>query len=100
MENDPRAVFERLFGGSDSTDAGRAARRGCRRSSILDSVADKIAGLQRRLGARDAPSSTEYLEAIRDIERRIQKAEEQSARELPVVEQPAGIPAPSRTTPG
>jgi len=56
-------------------------------------VAEKTADLGRRLGARDRGKLGEYLEAIRDIERRIQKAEEQSAQELPVVGQPAGVPA-------
>ena len=47
---------------------------------MLDSVTEKVADLQQRLGRAIAPSSTEYLEAVRDIERRIQKAEEQSAQ--------------------
>jgi len=93
MENDPRAVFERLFGGSDSTDATARIARIHKERSILDSVADGVARLQRGLGFRDRAKLDEYFDAIRDVERRIQKAEEQSARELPVVEQPAGIPA-------
>ena len=93
MENDPRAVFERLFGGADTTDAASRLARLERQRSILDSVADKIAGLRGGLGARDNVKLTEYLDAIRDVERRIQKAEAQSNRQLPVVEQPAGIPA-------
>ena len=93
MENDPRAVFERLFGGADTTDAASRLARLERQRSILDSVADKIAGLRGGLGARDNAKLTEYLDAIRDVERRIQKAEVQSSRQLPVVEQPAGIPA-------
>jgi hypothetical protein len=56
-------------------------------------VTDKVGRLQRELWPEDRLKLTEYLEAIRDAERRIQKAEEQSSRELPVVEQPAGIPA-------
>ena len=60
--------------------------------SILDSVTGKLARLQRDLGARDREKLAQYLDAIRDVERRIQRAEEQSARELPVVEQPAGAP--------
>jgi hypothetical protein len=93
MENNPRVVFERLFGDSGTTNpAARLARIKTDRS-ILDSVTEKTADLGRRLGARDRGKLGEYLEAVRDIERRIQKAEEQSARELPVVDQPAGIPA-------
>jgi hypothetical protein len=93
MENDPRAVFERLFGGSDSTDATARIARIHKERSILDSVAEGVAGLQRGLGLRDRAKLDEYFDAIRDVERRIQRAEEQSGRELPVVEQPAGIPA-------
>lgn len=92
MENEPRAVFERLFGASDSTDAAVRLARIRKERSILDSVTQKVADLRRGLGLRDNAKLSEYLEAIRDVERRIAKAEEQSARELPVVEQPAGIP--------
>jgi hypothetical protein len=52
-----------------------------------------VTRLSHRLGARDRSKLGEYLEAIRDVERRIQRAEEQSSRELPVIEQPAGVPA-------
>jgi hypothetical protein len=93
MENDPRAVFERLFGGSDSTDAGARLARIRKDRSILDSVAERVTGLRQTLGPRDQVKLTEYLDAVRDVERRIQKAEEQSARALPVVERPAGVPS-------
>jgi hypothetical protein len=92
MENDPRAVFERLFGASDTTDAASRLGRIQKERSILDAVIEDVIDLQRTLGPRDRTKMVEYLDAIRDVERRIQKAEEQSARELPVVEQPAGIP--------
>jgi hypothetical protein len=92
-ENNPRAVFERLFGDSGSTDAAARLDRIRKDQSILDSVSDKIGALQRGLGPADQVRVNEYLEAVRDIERRIQKAEEQSDRELPEVVQPAGIPA-------
>jgi hypothetical protein len=91
MENDPRAVFERLFG-ADGTDAAARQARLERQRSILDSVSDKIAALRGGLGARDNVKLSEYLDAIRDVERRIQKAEAQGSRQLPVVEQPAGTP--------
>lgn len=93
MENNPRVVFERLFGGNESTDprAWRARRE--EDSSILDAIGDKIAKLQGNLGHRDQLKLEEYLEAIRNAERRIQMAEAQSERELPVMEQPAGVPA-------
>jgi hypothetical protein len=92
VEVNPRAVFERLFGTTDSTDAhGRLARLQTERS-ILDSVGEDLARLQRRVGAPDRLKLIDYLDAVRDIERRIQKAEEQSHKELPVVPQPAGVP--------
>ncbi len=92
-ENNPRAVFERLFGDSGSTDAATRLDRFRKDRSILDSVSDKIAALERGLGPTDRVRVNEYLEAVRDIERRIQMAEAQSDRELPEVVQPAGIPA-------
>jgi hypothetical protein len=92
MEHDPRAVFERLFGDHDSLDGAERLARIESDRSLLDSVTEKIARLQRGLGARDRAKLAEYLDAVRDVERRIHKAEEQSARELPAVEQPAGAP--------
>ena len=92
MVNDPGAVFERLFGASDSTDRTARLARINKERSILDAVADKVAGLRGGLGPRDTAKLTEYLDAIRDAERRIQKAKDQSDRELPVVDRPSGIP--------
>jgi len=92
-ENNPRAVFERLFGDAGSTDSAARLARIKKDQSILDSVSEKVDALQRELGPNDRLRVDEYLEAVRDIERRIQKAEEQSDRELPEVDQPAGIPA-------
>jgi hypothetical protein len=91
-EWNPRAVFERLFGDSGSTD--REARRARLRQnqSILDSVAEKLASLRTELGAQDLVKLDEYSEAVRDVERRVQKAEEQSNLELPAFEQPQGAP--------
>jgi hypothetical protein len=93
MEIDPRAVFERLFGDGGSTDRESRLNRIAEDRSILDSLSQDVARLSQRLGARDRSKLGEYLEAIRDVERRIQRAEEQSSRELPVIEQPAGVPA-------
>ena len=92
MENDPRAVFERLFGGTDSTDAAARLARIAKDKSILDSVIDRARELQRGIGLRDRTKLGEYLDAVRDVERRIQTAEQQSSRELPVVDRPAGTP--------
>jgi hypothetical protein len=91
-ENDPRVVFERLFGTSDSTDPRVRLSRLRRDRSILDSVTARVRQLQRRLGAADNTKVSDYLESLRDVERRIQKAEEQGARELPEVDRPVGIP--------
>jgi hypothetical protein len=92
MEMDPRAIFERLFGDGDSTDRASRLTRIREDQSILDALVEDVARLGRRLGPRDRSKLAEYLEAIRDVERRIRKAEEQSARELPVLARPAGVP--------
>jgi hypothetical protein len=93
MEHNPRAVFERLFGDNDTTDrAARLAQEADRRS-ILDSVMEAIGDLNRGLGVRDRAKMSEYLEAVRDVERRIQRSEQQGARELPALDRPTGIPA-------
>jgi hypothetical protein len=93
MENNPRVVFERMFGDTGSTDAGIRRARLQKDASLLDSVTERVADLQRGLGTQDRSKLDQYLEAVRDIERRIQKAEEQSGRELPVIGQPAGVPS-------
>jgi hypothetical protein len=91
-ENNPRVVFERMFGSTDSTDPRVRASRLRRDRSILDSVADRVRQLQRKLGPSDTTKVDDYLTSVRDVERRIQKAEEQTANELPEVDRPAGIP--------
>ena len=93
MEVDPRAVFERLFGATDSTDTKARMIRLQTERSILDSVTEETAGLEKKLGAGDRIKLSQYLEAVRDIERRIELAEKQSDRELPVVQKAGGIPA-------
>jgi hypothetical protein len=93
VENDPRAVFERLFGDSESTDPAVRMARLAEDRSVLDSITEKVADLKRVLGPRDGSKLSEYLDAVRDIERRIQKAEQQSGQDLPSVDQPAGIPS-------
>ena len=91
-ENNPRVLFERMFGASDSTDARVRAARLKQDRSLLDSVNDRVSQLQRKLGTADNRKMNDYLTALRDVERRIQKAEEQSSKELPDVHQPAGVP--------
>ena len=91
-ENNPRVVFERLFGSSDSTDAGVRASRLRQDRSILDSVTSRVRQLQQKLGPSDTTKLSDYLESLRDTERRIQKAEEQRTKEGPDVERPSGVP--------
>ena len=93
MENNPRNVFERLFGVSDTTDPSVRQRELGLKASIFDSVLEQVGGLRRGLGPVDRRKLAEYLDAVRDIERRIQMAESQAHQELPVVEKPVGIPA-------
>ncbi len=91
-ENNPRVVFERLFGASDSTDPQARASRLRQDRSILDSVTARVRQLQQQLGAADNRKVSDYLESLRDVERRIRKAEEQSAQEVPDISRPAGVP--------
>jgi hypothetical protein len=90
MENSPQVVFERLFGDGNSS-AQRLTRKQQDRS-ILDSVTVKVARIQGQLDPGDRARLNEYLDDIREIERRIQKATEQSANSLEVPEAPVGIP--------
>ena len=92
MEHNPRAVFERLFGDSGSTERAVREARLRQHKTILDSVTEKLAELKRQLGPQDQVKINEYTESIRDVERRIQKAEEQRDVELPAMEQPQGVP--------
>ena len=92
VERDPRAVFERLFGTSGSTDPVARAARLQRDSTIIDAVGAELKRLQQILGAGDRLKVSEYVDSVRDVERRIQTAAAQSSRELPLVDEPAGIP--------
>jgi len=93
MEISPRAVFERLFGDGDSTDPAARLASLDEQRSILDYVAGDVDRLESGLGASDRGKLSEYLDAIRDIERRIQKAEAQNATiNLPIMERPTSIP--------
>jgi len=92
MENNPRNVFERLFGAAGTTDPKVRGRQLKLDASILDAVTQQVSTVKRGLGLRDMLKLTEYLDAVRDVERRIQKAEDQADREMPVVAQPVGIP--------
>src|SRR5579883_1616725 len=90
MEINPRKVFERMFGQGGSA-ADRAARNEEDRS-ILDAVTHEAADLQRQLGPKDRATMGEYLDNVREIERRIQKAASFQTSELALPDEPIGIP--------
>ena len=92
IENDPRAVFERLFGTSGSTDPAARLERMQKDRSVLDAVSEELGSLESSIGPGDRLKLDEYLSAVRDAERRIEMAEQQNTRELPLVEQPVGTP--------
>ena len=85
MEWNPRAVFERLFGDSGSTNRDARDARLRQHKSILDSVTEKLASLKRELGPQDQTKVEQYADAVRDVERRIETAEQRSGHELPVL---------------
>ncbi len=90
-ERDPRVVFQRMFGDGGSVAARLADMR--RDRSILDATTESLRRLERRLGVGDRTRVGEYLDTVRDVERRIQRAEENNASTpLPELEQPAGVP--------
>src|SRR5688572_11186446 len=92
MEWNPRAVFEKLFGDAGSTDRAARQTRMRQHKSILDSVNEKLASLTTELGPHDRVRVEQYTEAVRDVERRIQRAEQQADLELPEMDQPQGAP--------
>ena len=91
-ENNPRTLFARLFGEASSTDPAVRKRQWAVDRSVLNVVTGQISGLNAKLGARDRAKLDEYLEAVRDVERRIHLAEEKTAANLPVMERPPGVP--------
>jgi len=91
-EAHPRIVFERLFGDGGSAADRRAELR--KRASLLDWVRDDIARLQKTLGPDDRNRVGQYLDTVREVERRIQKAEaEAGGNHLPDLDRPVGVPA-------
>jgi len=91
MEINPRKVFERLFGQGATAEERSELNQEDR--SVLDAVTKEVAGLQRTLGGRDRSMVADYLESIREIERRIDKAGQQQAHvDLKLPETPVGIP--------
>ncbi len=93
VENQPRVVFERLFGDSNTTDPAERLARISQNRSILDWMSESVSRIMKRLDQKDRAKLVEYFDSIRDVERRISRAEEQSSREMPVLDKPAGIPA-------
>ncbi len=91
-EAHPRIVFERLFGEGGSTAQRRAALK--KRASLLDSVTAEIARLKGSLGPADRAKVSQYLDTVREVERRIQKAEASTEdNPLPDLDRPVGVPA-------
>jgi len=91
-EADPRVVFERLFGDGGSPERQRAELR--KNGSILDWMTQDMARLRRELGPGDRTRVTQYLDSVREVERRIQKAAQQSDASLSLdLERPANVPA-------
>ena len=90
MEANPRNLFQRLFGQGDTPE--ERARLGKQYASILDVISQESAGLKRRVGAEDRVMLDEYLETIREIERRVQKMEQSDLSKLDLPDAPAGIP--------
>jgi hypothetical protein len=92
-EVNPRVVFERLFGNERADETAAARQRRARyRKSVLDFVRDDASALKRRLGQTDGRKLDEYLDGVRELELRIERAEQFAARELPQSPKPEGIP--------
>lgn len=89
-ENHPRVVFERLFGDGGPAEARLARAR--RKGSILDSIAAEAARLSGKLGSGDRSKLTEYMDSVREIETRIQAAEQQGSTDVAVPDRPVDIP--------
>jgi hypothetical protein len=91
MEVNPRALFERMFGSAGTAEQRRAYREEDR--SILDAILQSARGLQTSLGGADRARVADYLDSVREIERRIQQAERVSSTEVIPVDTPVGVPA-------
>lgn len=90
-ERDPRAVFQRLFGDGGSVEARLAQMQ--RNRSVLDSMGESMARLKKRLGVSDRGTVTDYVDSVREVEQRMQRAEQTNATTpLPAVDQPEGVP--------
>ena len=91
-EAHPRIVFENLFGEGGSPADRRAALK--QRASLLDSVSEDLARLKRELGSADRAKVSQYLDSVREVERRIQQAGAKTLdHPLPDLDRPLGVPA-------
>jgi hypothetical protein len=90
MEFNPRKLFQKLFGQGDTPEERQLLA--AQYASILDVVADKAAALQRRVGASDRAMLDDYLESVREIERRVQKMESRDLSHIALPDAPVGIP--------
>ena len=87
-EANPRVVFERMFGDGGTLAERQAELR--QNASILDGLTSSMTSLQRKLGAGDRTRVTNYLDSLREVERRIQRAEQQGSDSLPMSAGPSG----------
>lgn len=90
-EAHPRIIFETLFGEGGTATQRKDARK--QRASLLDSIAEDFQRLKRELGPSDRTKVSQYLESVREVERRIQRAESQANDNLPDLDRPTGVPA-------
>jgi hypothetical protein len=90
-ENQPRVVFERLFG--DGGTAAQRLQRAQDNASVLDSIADEANSLATTLGKSDRSKLSEYLDSVREVEQRIENAEKETAEDIALPDRPIGIPA-------
>jgi hypothetical protein len=90
MQTDPRVVFERLFG--DGLGADERRRQLTQDQSILDAIVGQVGQLQKRLGAADTVRVAEYLESVREVERRLQRMEARAGEHVELPAMPVGVP--------
>jgi hypothetical protein len=91
MENDPRKLFQRLFGQGDTPEERKRISK--QYSSVLDLVSEEAADLRRSLGPQDRVMLGDYLDTVREIERRVQKIEARDLSHVNIPDAPGGIPA-------
>jgi hypothetical protein len=90
MQTDPRVVFERLFG--EALGAEQRRRQLTQDQSILDAIVGQVGQLQKRLGPADTARVNEYLDSVREVERRVQRMEAQVGARIDVPSMPVGVP--------